>query len=383
MLLIPSFLLLHSLTRRLPRRLLELDPNLRLVLLVVVARERQGVVVEELAQAILLYFAEDVRAIHALDSEVEVAHEEHVLVVDDGHAPLPKVLLKGRIKDLHELLRPLVVLAAAGGQVAVDDHEALPRNFKTDAHSSLVAADARGTGLDSAALEGLRRDLFGEALFMEDGEVAADHLLVGVLELVVVELLLKICAPQMIPLIYGLHHLDEPPPPLLQLFLIGYHYIFRIQTNHLLQRYNIHVGHVAHNLILEGGTHVLGVLNLKNGQELLPGVGLLSAAIQGGAVDVYVVTIHCTLLAVAHVALLEGASYLGVVLHPHTLIIHKILLLLVLPDVELDWLLVLIWLGTGEAPLPNTMPPKILVRYRIHFSKNIRPIILIDIFNEK
>lgn len=100
-LLVAGLLLLNSLARRLAVRFFELYVDLRLVFAVVEAGQRERVLVQELDESMLFDLLQDVPSIHPLDPEVEVAHEEHVLVMNDRHPPMAQILLESAVEDLH------------------------------------------------------------------------------------------------------------------------------------------------------------------------------------------------------------------------------------------------------------------------------------------
>lgn len=276
---VAGLLLEHSLTWRLAVLLLEFDVHLRLVFSVVEPRQRESILVQEFKQTVVLNLLQYLLAFEALDPEIEVAHEQHVLVMNDRHFPLAEILLKSAIENLHELLGPLIVFAAATREVAVDDHEALVFDFKANANGSFVAAHARSTGLDSAGLERLRRDASCEFPFQKYRQVASHHLLVRVNQLLIVELLFRARSPSRIDLVGCLHRLGEHCAPHFQLLLVRDHHILSSQGHHFLQSNEIHIWHKSDLLTGE-------ILNLENGQQLFNRVRHLAAAVESRAVDV-------------------------------------------------------------------------------------------------
>lgn len=84
-----------------------------------------------------------------MDSEIQVTHEDHMLVIYNSHFPLAQILLERTVEYFHQLLGSLAVLAAARGQMAVDHHKTLSFDLKTDADGTFVATDAGSSGFYS------------------------------------------------------------------------------------------------------------------------------------------------------------------------------------------------------------------------------------------
>lgn len=202
-----------------------------------------------------------------------------MLMMNDRHFSLAKVLRKSVIKNLHQLLRPLVVFASSTCEVAVDDHEALVLYLKPDTDCALIACHTGSTSLDFARLERLRRNARGQLSFEEYREVAADHLLVCIHQLLVVILFLFVCLTPHRFLVRCLHGFGQHGPPHFQLFLVGDHHILGVKRDHLLQRYNIHIGDKVDLLALR-------IPYLEYRQELIDRVWQLPTAIQRRAVDI-------------------------------------------------------------------------------------------------
>ena len=135
----------------------------------------------------LLYFLQDLCSIEALDPEIQVTHEEYMLMINNGHLPLAKILFKRTVENLHQLLGSLIVFAAAGCEVAINYHKSLTFDFKTDAYCAFVASDSCSACFDSARLKRLRRNPRRQLPLKKNGKVASNHLLICVDQLLVVE----------------------------------------------------------------------------------------------------------------------------------------------------------------------------------------------------
>jgi hypothetical protein len=182
----------------------------------------------------LLYLLKHLISIKSLDSEIQVAHEEHMLMINNGHLPLSQILLKCTVEYLHELLGSLVVFAAAGGEVTVDYHEPLALNLKANAYSSFVAADTGCSSFNSARLKRLRWYPGGKLPFQEDGKVAANHLFVRVDKFLIVKFLFFVRSSSIVALICSLHNFCEHGTPHFQLLIIFHHHVLSVEADHFL-----------------------------------------------------------------------------------------------------------------------------------------------------
>lgn len=76
-------------------------------------------------------------------------------MVFNSHAAVAEIVLECRPKYLRQLFCALLVFSASTHEVAVEDHDGLITQLKSEAHSTLVARSTESSHLDLAPLERL------------------------------------------------------------------------------------------------------------------------------------------------------------------------------------------------------------------------------------
>ena len=200
--------------------------------------KNQVVLVEQLTDLALLKLLEDLRPVQGVDAEVQITKQDSLLVVFDSHATVAEVILECCPKYLPQLFRALLVFSASAHKMAVDDHDGLVTQLESEAHSALVACSTESPDLDFASLERLWLESTGQLALQEYGEVAPDHGLVGVDELLLQEILFRLPLVLVVGNLLRVHSIErlgEQRPPELNALVVFDEAILGIELHYLLQ----------------------------------------------------------------------------------------------------------------------------------------------------
>jgi len=76
---------------------------------------------------------------HTVDTEVQIAEQDCLLMIFNCHAPIAEIILERCPKYLRKLFGPLLVFSAPTHKMAVEDHDGLVAKLKSETYSTLIA----------------------------------------------------------------------------------------------------------------------------------------------------------------------------------------------------------------------------------------------------